>query len=65
MAEFCLGCFNRLNRSRLTEQDAVLSREEELCEGCGRICRVVEGRRRRYPFFSALIRRLHSFRKGR
>ncbi len=45
MAEFCLDCWNRLNRSPKTERDYVLSDGYGLCEGCGRICRVIERER--------------------
>lgn len=45
MAEFCLDCWNDLNGEDLTERDVVLSRDYELCEGCGEFCRVVEGER--------------------
>ena len=45
MAEFCLDCWNRMNRAHWTERDYVLSRERDLCEGCGKFCRVVEGER--------------------
>ncbi|MCI8971945.1 MAG: hypothetical protein HFF99_10845 [Oscillibacter sp.] len=45
MAEFCLTCWNRMNRTPGTERDYILSNGRELCEGCGRFCRVVEGER--------------------
>ena len=35
MAEYCLDCWNRLNKCRLAEKDVVFSAEPELCEGCG------------------------------
>ena len=41
MAEFCLQCWNRLNDRRDTEKDVTLSKEVDLCEGCGKLCRVV------------------------
>ncbi len=43
MAEFCLDCWNRMHRTRKTERDYVLSNGRDLCEGCGKFCRVVEG----------------------
>lgn len=45
MAEFCLDCWNRMHRTHGTERDYVLSREYDLCEGCGEFRRVVEGER--------------------
>ena len=50
MAEFCLKCFNRMNGYRLTEDDVRLSDELDLCEGCGRMKRVVETLRGRGLF---------------
>ena len=43
MAELCLDCWNRMNHTRKTERDYVLSNGRDLCEGCGKFCRVVEG----------------------
>lgn len=55
MAEFCLDCWNRLNGFHKTERDYILSDEPDLCEGCGRFCRVVE-RERSYPVLYDLRR---------
>ena len=38
MAEFCLDCWNRMNHTRQTERDCLLSNGRELCEGCGKFC---------------------------
>lgn len=35
MAEFCLDCWNRINECDDTQRDWILSRELDLCEGCG------------------------------
>ena len=35
MAEFCLDCWNKLNETADSEAVYILSREAELCEGCG------------------------------
>lgn len=56
MAEFCLDCWNRLNKEALTERDVILSREYDLCEGCGEVRRVVEGERT-FKFFYDLTHR--------
>jgi len=50
MAEFCLKCFNRMNGYKLTEKDVRLSDEYDLCEGCGKMKRVVETLRGRSFF---------------
>lgn len=36
MAEFCKECFLKLN-PELSEDDLVMIKEKELCEGCGKI----------------------------
>ncbi len=36
MAEFCKECFLKLN-PELSEDDLVMVKETELCEGCGKI----------------------------
>lgn len=41
MAEFCLQCWNRLHGREDTKWDVRLSKEPELCEGCGRLCQMV------------------------
>ena len=41
MAEFCLKCYNRIHREKLTEYDVVLSKGYDLCEGCGECKNVV------------------------
>ena len=46
MAEFCLDCWNKLNGFQKTERDYVLSKEWDLCEGCGEMRPVIEGERR-------------------
>ncbi len=35
MAEFCLGCYNKLFEKELTDKDVELL--VDLCEGCGEI----------------------------
>jgi flavoprotein len=42
MAEFCLPCLNKLDKLSLKEKDVKLSKELDLCEGCGEWKRVVE-----------------------
>ena len=36
-----MQCWNRLNDRKDTEKDVTLSKEVDLCEGCGKLCRVV------------------------
>ncbi len=34
MAEFCLTCWNEINKLNLTEKEIVLSAYDDFCEGC-------------------------------
>ena len=35
MAEFCLACWNKLNKRNEPAERYVLSKDLDLCEGCG------------------------------
>ncbi len=41
MAEFCLDCWNKIHGRHDTERELVLTRELDLCEGCGQWKRTV------------------------
>ncbi len=41
MATFCLDCLNRMNQTNDSEKMYVISKHLELCEGCGKLKRVV------------------------
>ena len=41
MAEFCLDCWNRINETNDSPRRYILSREPDLCEGCGECKRVI------------------------
>ena len=41
MAEFCLDCWKKINRTKDSNWRYVLSWEKELCEECGQYKRVV------------------------
>ena len=43
MAEFCLECWNKLNRTNDTEREVILSKRAEFCEECCGIKKVVIG----------------------
>lgn len=52
MAEFCLDCWNEMNGRKDTAAEYILSKELELCEGCGKYKHVIEYPRRWFlPFF--------------
>lgn len=56
MAEFCLDCWNRMHHAHWTERDYILSKEYDLCEGCGEVRRVIEGERT-FKFFYDITHR--------
>ena len=35
MAEFCIGCFNKINETNEPEGKYIMSKEPSLCEECG------------------------------
>lgn len=41
MAEFCLDCWNQINKTNDSKWRYVLSWEKDLCEECGQYKRVV------------------------
>lgn len=41
MAEFCLDCWNKMNETKDPPARYVLSRDTEICEGCGEYKQVV------------------------
>ena len=45
MAEFCLDCFNKMNDTNYTKKDFVISKEPDLCEGCGEFKPVIIAKR--------------------
>ena len=51
MAEFCLDGWNQINESQDAEKDWVLSKEPELCEGCGKYVPVIVRERKGLSMF--------------
>ena len=45
MADFCFECWNRLNENQCRKKDFVLSKDTDLCEGCGKYKQVIERER--------------------
>ena len=41
MAEFCLDCWNKLNNTNDSEKIYKLSKDKELCEGCGEVKNII------------------------
>ncbi|MBR6633445.1 MAG: hypothetical protein IKL05_03980 [Clostridia bacterium] len=42
MADFCVDCWNKLNDTNCPPSKFILSRNLELCEGCGEYKRVID-----------------------
>lgn len=42
MADYCFECWNKLNNGTCKRGEYVLSKEVDLCEGCGEYKRVIE-----------------------
>ena len=60
MAEFCFECLNEMLDYEEKKEDYVLSRQLDLCEGCGEMKRVVVRHRRclRMSFLYRMLRLL-------
>ena len=41
MAEFCLNCWNELNGTNDPPQKFIMSKDLDLCEGCGKLTHVI------------------------
>lgn len=50
MAEFCLECWNELNGTNDSEKEYIMSKDLDLCEGCGEWKRVIVAERKIYYF---------------
>lgn len=48
MSEICLECWNKINQSNYKKYKYILSKEEELCEECGQLKRVIVVERKYY-----------------
>ena len=59
MAEFCLECWNRINETDTEEKMYIISRDLELCEGCGGWKPVIVRLRTRYIIKDMMQNWLH------
>ena len=48
MAEFCLDCWNRMNGTKDPSFMYIMSKNLELCEGCGEYRHIIVTKRRHY-----------------
>lgn len=46
MAEFCLQCWNEINGTNAPPDRYILSKELDLCEGCGKWTNVIVAQRK-------------------
>ena len=54
MAEFCLDCWNRINKTKDGKTKYVLSKDLDFCEGCGKWKHVVITERNFYDEYRFL-----------
>ena len=65
MAEFCLDCWNRINKTKYDERKYVISKDLDLCEGCGERKHVIVMERNGYwrcgivYFLQRMLRKLY------
>ena len=52
MAEFCIGCLNKLSNQNYREKDYILA--EGFCAGCGKTALVVVRERRQERIFNPI-----------
>lgn len=64
MAEFCIKCQSRANKTVLTKKDVILSKDLLLCEGCGRKKKVVMRYSNRYLVKRDVMRLFRGKRKA-
>lgn len=57
MAEYCLGCFNKYNKTNYKEKEVTLT--SDFCEGCGEIkpCVIALRRNNIIAFLKSLLRK--------
>ena len=48
LAEFCLECFNKLNKTNYSKYDCVMSKDLEFCEECNELKKAVISIRRTF-----------------
>ena len=61
MAEFCLDCWNRIMDTNDPPKKYLISKELELCEGCGEYKHVIVRAKDRYHLFKCLSIKLYLF----
>ncbi|MBQ2897976.1 MAG: hypothetical protein IJE46_06645 [Clostridia bacterium] len=54
MAEFCLDCWNRMNGTCDSEEEYIISKDLDLCEGCGQWKHVIVAKKEFYYHYYML-----------
>ncbi len=49
MSEFCLDCWNKINRTNHPARKYIISKELDLCEECGKLTHVIVTVRKPLP----------------
>lgn len=62
MAEFCPDCYRKVLGEEKENHMLIISRDYDLCEGCGQYKHVVDGEKNWYEYFYSQI--LHSLWNG-
>lgn len=55
MAEFCVDCWNKMNETDYSSNRFVISKEIDLCEGCGEFKNVIIREKEHNSLFSWLF----------
>jgi len=55
MAEFCLDCYNELNGTNDKSSKFIISKELDLCEGCGEYKQIVVAYKKDYILYRLRI----------
>ena len=63
MAEFCLACWNKLNKRNEPAERYVLSKDLDLCEGCGEWKNVIV-RERKSVLWKSGVQAVQIFNRG-
>lgn len=57
MAEFCVDCWNKINETKYSKDRFVISKDLDLCKGCGEYKNVIIREKETKSIFSWLFNR--------
>ena len=55
MAEFCFKCFIEFNEITCAENQYIISKDLDLCEGCGTLAHVIVAKRRNFCVLKCIV----------